>query len=78
MIPLQIVEEVLEYLEEWRKGTIEQQCEFITESAYYGLKVSLQATLELCDYLVKDCGFTYFLTARLCQDCLEVCIRCFL
>ena len=72
MIAFQIIAEFLEYLEEWRNTAIEESYEFIIGSTYYSLKISLEATLELCDYLVKECGFTYLLTARLCQDALEV------
>ena len=71
---IQAVESFLQYLIEWRDIAITKNYEFITESTYYGLLITLKATLELCDYLVKQCGFTYLLTARLCQDAIEVCI----
>lgn len=69
---LQIVEEFLTYLEEWNSVAKEKKYDFITENSFYGLKVSLKATLEICEYLVRDCGFSYLMTSHLNQDALEV------
>ena len=46
--------------------------EFITDSTSYGLKVSLQGTLGICQYLMDECDFKYLMTARSNQDNLEV------
>ncbi|XP_071582486.1 uncharacterized protein [Temnothorax nylanderi] len=65
------VTEFLEYIRAWEKEAIERGYEFLSDSTCYGLKVSLQAALEICTYLVEDCGFAYVMMARLNQDNLE-------
>lgn len=59
-------------LKEWKQISDSRNYKFIPELTYYGLLVSLQATLEVCNYLVTNCGFKYLLTARLNKDALEV------
>lgn len=44
-----------------------------SESTDYGLLVTLKAVQELSEFLIKDCGFCYVMTARFNQDALEVC-----
>jgi len=46
----------------------------ITDSAYYGLQISLKATIEVFDYLRLKCGYQFLMTSRLNQDNLEVII----
>lgn len=49
-----------------------------SESSDFGLKVTLNATLELLDYLTnKEEGFLYLMTSRLNQDALEVTKKTF-
>ncbi|XP_074095300.1 uncharacterized protein LOC141524981 isoform X1 [Cotesia typhae] len=43
----------------------------ITPSTLTGLKITLQATLELSEFLQKECNFEYLMTSRLNQDQLE-------
>lgn len=62
----------MQYLQAWEKEAKEKNYEFITESTFYGLKVSLKAALEICTFLVQKCDFKYLMTARLNQDNLEV------
>ena len=71
---LQNIESFLIYLQEWEKEAKDENNEykFITDSTCYGLKISLQATLEICKFLIDECGFQYLMTARLNQDNLEV------
>ena len=45
---------------------------FITLNTCVGLKVTLRSTLQLLEYLTKERGFLYLMTARLNQDNLEV------
>ena len=37
------------------------------------IKITLQAALEICQFLVDECKFQYLMTAKLNQDNLEVC-----
>lgn len=69
---LQIIQNFISYLDEWKSVAEKENYEFITNSSFSGLKVSLKATLEICDYLVENCDFSYLMTARLNQDSLEV------
>ncbi|XP_074110938.1 uncharacterized protein LOC141535065 isoform X2 [Cotesia typhae] len=43
----------------------------ITSSTLNGLKITLQSTLELSEFLQKECNFDYLMTSRLNQDQLE-------
>lgn len=44
---------------------------FLSNSTAEGLRVTLQSTVDLVDYLSAKCGFTYIITSRLSQDKLE-------
>ncbi|XP_058789896.1 uncharacterized protein LOC131663476 [Phymastichus coffea] len=66
-----IVEDFIVYLEKWEQKAKDENMEFIPPSTYYVLKISLKATLKICDFLVNTCGFKYLMTARLNQDSLE-------
>lgn len=46
--------------------------EFLTCSTAEGLRVTLRSSIELCRYLLYDCGFKYVLTGKMNQDPLEV------
>ncbi|KAK3920713.1 Transposable element P transposase [Frankliniella fusca] len=55
-----------------REKVTKYQEDFIfSDSTDFGLIVSLKATLELAEFLVKKCGYAYLMTARLNQDALE-------
>jgi hypothetical protein len=45
---------------------------FLTVNTCTGFRVTLKATLELLEYLTKECGYRYLMTSRLNQDNLEV------
>lgn len=71
----QVIKEALEKLNEWEKAVDDKLISrdlFLTRQTAEGLRVTLKSTLELIDYLTKDCGFPYVLTGRINQDCLEV------
>lgn len=57
---------------DWETKAKSLNYEFITDNTCYGLKVSLKASLELLQFLVNECGYTYLMTSRLNQDALEV------
>lgn len=57
-----------------RKGEISAD-EFLTSGTAQGLRLSLQSTMDLCRYLIDNCGFKYLLTGKVNQDNLEVASR---
>lgn len=67
-------------MNEWEsnleKGLIKEN-EFLTRSTSEGLRISLTSTIQLVEYLLNECGFSYVLTAKFNQDSLEV-IKLFL
>ncbi|XP_031781272.1 uncharacterized protein LOC116416548 isoform X2 [Nasonia vitripennis] len=67
----QSIKSFLVYLKEWEVQAKSRNFEFITDSTFYGLKVSLKAALELCTFLVEKCDFKYVMTSRFNQDNLE-------
>jgi hypothetical protein len=48
---------------------------FLTDNTYTELRVTLQATLEILNYLVEKRNYSYLMTSRLNQDNLEVTER---
>lgn len=48
--------------------------EFLTKATAEGLRISLESTIDLSNYLLNECYFIYVLTGKLNQDCLEVII----
>lgn len=46
--------------------------DFLTPNTAEGLRVTLRSTIDLCNYLLNDCGFHYVLTSKMNQDALEV------
>jgi len=48
--------------------------EFLTKATAEGLRISLESTIDLSNYLLNDCNFIYVLNGKLNQDCLEVII----
>lgn len=48
--------------------------EFLTTSTANGLRVTLNSTVDLTNYLLKDCRFKNVLTNKMNQDKLEVII----
>lgn len=54
-----------------RKRPLQSE-KFLTENTYVGLRVTLQSTLEILNYIVQKCNFRYLMASRLNQDNLEV------
>lgn len=75
MYALQVLEESLLWLNNWEKllkgGKIEKG-DFLTRSTAEGLRVTLQSTIELTNFLLDECDYKYVLTGKMNQDCLEV------
>lgn len=46
---------------------------FASKETMLGLIVTISSTLEIIDYLKEKFNYSYILTAKLNQDCLEVC-----
>jgi len=46
--------------------------DFLTDSTNKGLQVTIQSTIDLSKHLLENCNFEYVLTAKICQDPLEV------
>ncbi|OXU16304.1 hypothetical protein TSAR_006395 [Trichomalopsis sarcophagae] len=66
------IQSFLQFLQEWEdEAKKENKYEFITDSTCYGLKISLRGALEICNFLVYECGFNYLMMSRLNQDNLE-------
>lgn len=53
------------------KGLIGDK-DFLARSTYEGLKIIIQITIDLVNYLLKGCGFVYVLRAKFNQDSLKV------
>lgn len=45
-----------------------------SKSTDEGLVTTITATMQICTFLVQDCGWEFLMTARLNQDALEVCV----
>jgi len=48
--------------------------EFLTKNTSEGLRVTLRSTIEVSEFLLKECGYSFVLTAKINQDSLEVCL----
>lgn len=72
---MQVLNKAIIWLDEWEsntsKGLIEEKY-FLTRQTYEGLRITLQSTIDLVEYLLNKCEFTYVLTAKCNQDNLEV------
>nr|XP_042910254.1 uncharacterized protein LOC122271820 [Parasteatoda tepidariorum] len=71
-LPYKEIQDFLIYLIEWEALAKSKGWKFMSESTYFGLRVTCQATLELAEFLSSKCDFKYLMTARLNQDSLEV------
>ena len=69
---VQAIQHFIDYLEEWENEAKLNNYKFIPDNTYYGLKISLENTLKLMDFLHEKCNYEYLMTARLNQDALEV------
>lgn len=69
---LKAIQSFINFLKEWEVEAEKRNFEFIATPNAYGLKITLQAALEITNYLIEKCSFQYVMTARLNQDNLEV------
>lgn len=60
----------LAYMSEWEHHA-DGEGGFLSHSTAEGLRVTLNSTLSLVDYLTSEIGFRYVMTSRLCQDPVE-------
>lgn len=65
-----------EWESNFEKGLIKEN-EFLTKPTSEGLRITLTSSIQLIEYLLGECGFSYVLTAKFNQDSLEV-IKLFL
>jgi len=67
--------DTLEYINNWEQNLIDGKIskeDFLTPNTAEGLRVTLQSTIDSCNYLLNECGFHYVLTSKMNQDALEV------
>lgn len=58
------------WLNDWEKQYVDghiQKSEFLTDSTAYGLRVTIQSTLDLSKYLYSCWNFKYLLTGKINQ-----------
>ena len=70
-----VLKEALEWLNNWEtnlKKNIIKDDEFLTKQTADGLRITIKSTLDLIYYLLNECNFSYVLTYKMNQDCLEV------
>lgn len=66
-----VIKEFLDYLHAWEDLAFDNNYRFFTDQTCYGLKISLQATLDLLRFLTEKAGFEFLMTSRINQDALE-------
>jgi len=62
-------------LNNWEQQYIDgliKKSEYLTDSTVCGLRVTIQSTLDLSEYLNSRWNFKYLLTGKINQDKLEV------
>lgn len=59
-------------MDHWKQLTKQHDYVFMSNNTFIGLQVTLQATIELVNFLLETQGYGYLMTARLNQDALEV------
>lgn len=68
---LQILKNSRNYLEEWERQAQLNGYRFLPLRTSYGLKVTLNVTCEILEFLILDHDYKYLMTSRLNQDALE-------
>ncbi|KAG0416174.1 hypothetical protein HPB47_006659 [Ixodes persulcatus] len=66
-----VLDRVLQFLDAWEVHA--GRLGFLSTSTAEGLRVSLHATKDLLKYQTEKVGFSFLMTCRLSQDCLERC-----
>lgn len=70
-----MLRDALNWLNSWERN-LEQNLitenDFLTKQTSEGLRITIQSTIDLTNFLLNDCGFKYVLSNKFNQDCLEV------
>lgn len=75
LLSLKNFKDATSYLNSWENELKIGNIDFLTESTIQGLRVTIQSTIDLSNYLINNCGFEYVLTGKMCQDPLEVSLN---
>ncbi|KAM7307156.1 uncharacterized protein ISCGN_010792 [Ixodes scapularis] len=67
----QFLKKFIAFLSEWEEYAAQHGGGFLSAGTALGLRVTLQSTLSLLDYLITSVHYKYLLTANLSQDKLE-------
>ncbi|XP_040073445.1 uncharacterized protein LOC120845949 [Ixodes scapularis] len=67
----QFLKKFIAFLSEWEEYAAQHGGGFLSAGTALGLRVTLQSTLSLLDYLITSVHYKYLLTANLSQDELE-------
>lgn len=74
-IKLQVLKQTLEWIKCWESNLTKNLIEkdnFLTQNTADGLKITIASTIDAVNYLLKKKHFSYVLTSKFNQDCLEV------
>jgi len=61
-----------EQLRDKLKKYVIKDDEFLTKQTADRLRITIKSTLDLIYYLLNECNFSFVLTNKMNQDCLEV------
>ncbi|CAI6353077.1 unnamed protein product [Macrosiphum euphorbiae] len=71
----QVLRDALNWLNSWERN-LEQNLitdnDFLTKQTAEGLRMTIQSTIDLSNFLLNDCGFAYVLSNKFNQDRVEV------
>jgi len=74
---IQVLKQSLVWLNNWEKqlndGYLNEK-QFLTKTTAESLRITLQLTIDLTNYLLDECNFHYVLTVKFNQDSLEVSV----
>ena len=71
----QILHQSLQWLKSWESAYIRNEIskdEMLSIETINSLRLSLQSTIEMCNYLIENFSFKYLLSGKVNQDNLEV------
>uniref|UniRef100_A0A2S2PUB1 Transposable element P transposase-like RNase H C-terminal domain-containing protein n=1 Tax=Schizaphis graminum TaxID=13262 RepID=A0A2S2PUB1_SCHGA len=73
-LAVQVLQESLLWLNDWKlkvqTGEVHQD-KFLSDNTAEGLRVTLNSTIDITKYLIKEFNFSYVLTGKITQDNLE-------
>lgn len=67
--------DALKWLDRWElnlENGLKKENEFLSRQTFDGLKITINSTIDLTNYLLDKCEFSYVLTSKFNQDSLEV------